>query len=87
MATVAMGQGSAKSSSLMPPATGRRLAELLPDASYVEIPDARTLIPFDNPAALTAELRRFVKENPLPGGPEATGFRSGTEKRGCRPRA
>jgi pimeloyl-ACP methyl ester carboxylesterase len=52
---------------MMPPATGRRLAELLPDARYVEIPDARTLIPFDNPAALTAELRRFVKENPLPG--------------------
>ncbi|MER5294088.1 alpha/beta hydrolase [Streptomyces pharetrae] len=52
---------------MMPPATGRRLAELLPDARYVEIPDARTLVPFDNPGALTAELRRFVEENPLPG--------------------
>ncbi|MFF4037988.1 alpha/beta fold hydrolase [Streptomyces sp. NPDC001816] len=52
---------------MMPPATGRRLAELLPDARYVEIPDARTLVQLDNPAALTAEIRRFVKEHPLPG--------------------
>ncbi|MFD7298568.1 alpha/beta fold hydrolase [Streptomyces sp. NPDC059897] len=52
---------------MMPPDTGRRLAALLPNARYVEIPDARTLVQFDNPAALTAELRRFVKENPLPG--------------------
>lgn len=51
---------------MMPPATGRRLAELLPGARYVEIPDARTLVQFDNPAALTAELRRFIAENPLP---------------------
>ncbi|MFF4569475.1 alpha/beta fold hydrolase [Streptomyces sp. NPDC001410] len=52
---------------MMPPATGRRLAELLPDARYVEIPDARTLVQLDNPAALTAEIRRFVKKHPLPG--------------------
>ncbi|ANP51346.1 pimeloyl-ACP methyl ester carboxylesterase [Streptomyces griseochromogenes] len=52
---------------MMPPATGRRLAELLPRARYVEIPDARTLVQLDNPAALTAEIRRFVKEHPLPG--------------------
>ncbi|MFI0999390.1 alpha/beta fold hydrolase [Streptomyces galbus] len=51
---------------MMPPATGRRLAELLPHARYVEIPDARTLVPFDNPTALVAELRRFVEEHPLP---------------------
>ncbi|TVZ83265.1 hypothetical protein FB157_123129 [Streptomyces sp. BK340] len=56
------------SSRMMPHATGRRLAELLPDARYVEIPDARTLVQLDNPAALTAEIRRFVKEHPLPGG-------------------
>ncbi|MFF7969855.1 alpha/beta fold hydrolase [Streptomyces sp. NPDC007905] len=52
---------------MMPPATGRRLAELLPDARYVEIPDARTLVQLDNPTALTEEIRRFVKEHPLPG--------------------
>ncbi|SOE06899.1 hypothetical protein [Streptomyces sp. Ag109_G2-15] len=28
---------------------------------------ARTLVQLDNPAALTAEIRRFVKEHPLPG--------------------
>ncbi|WP_030408961.1 alpha/beta fold hydrolase [Streptomyces albus] len=52
---------------MMPSATGRRLAQLLPNARYVEVPDARTLVPFDNPAGLTAELRRFVEEHPLPG--------------------
>ncbi|MEU0007930.1 alpha/beta hydrolase [Streptomyces sp. NPDC006314] len=52
---------------MMPPATGRRLARLLPKARYVEIPDARTLVQLDNPTALTEEIRRFVKENPLAG--------------------
>ncbi|MDQ1065038.1 hypothetical protein QFZ32_000477 [Streptomyces canus] len=33
----------------------------------MEIPDARTLVQFGNPVGLTAELRRFVKEHPLPG--------------------
>ncbi|GHE06303.1 alpha/beta fold hydrolase [Streptomyces alanosinicus] len=52
---------------MMPPATGRRLAELLPNARYVEIPDARTLVQLDNPAALSDEIRRFVRDHPLPG--------------------
>ncbi|SFY52977.1 alpha/beta fold hydrolase [Streptomyces sp. F-1] len=52
---------------MMPPATGRRLAGLLPNSRYVEIADARTLVPLDNPAALTDEIRRFVAEHPLPG--------------------
>ncbi|MFE6690166.1 alpha/beta fold hydrolase [Streptomyces sp. NPDC057743] len=51
---------------MMPPATGRRLADLLPNARYVEIPNARTLVQIDNPAALTDEIRRFIKEHPLP---------------------
>jgi pimeloyl-ACP methyl ester carboxylesterase len=51
---------------MMPPATGRRLAELLPRGEYVEIPGARTLVPLDNPGALCAELRRFIKESPNP---------------------
>ncbi|MEV6105197.1 alpha/beta hydrolase [Streptomyces sp. NPDC051940] len=51
---------------MMPPATGRRLAELLPQGRYVEIPDARTLVPLDNPTALVAELRQFIEENPAP---------------------
>ncbi|MFF7355804.1 MULTISPECIES: alpha/beta fold hydrolase [Streptomyces] len=52
---------------MMPPETGRRLAGLLPNARYTEIPDARTLVQLDNPAALTEEIRRFVKDHPLPG--------------------
>ncbi|MFY4718291.1 alpha/beta fold hydrolase [Streptomyces sp. LaBMicrA B280] len=52
---------------MMPPATGRRLARLLPRSRYVEIPDARTLVQLDNPAALVDEIHRFVKDNPLPG--------------------
>ncbi|MFD6972632.1 alpha/beta fold hydrolase [Streptomyces sp. NPDC059979] len=49
---------------MMPPGTGRRLAGLLPHGRYVEIPDARTLIPLDNPAGLCAALRRFIAETP-----------------------
>ncbi|MER6251613.1 alpha/beta hydrolase [Streptomyces sp. NPDC001584] len=47
---------------MMPPATGRRLAELLPHGRYVEIPGAGTLVQVDNPGALCAELRRFIEE-------------------------
>lgn len=46
---------------MMPHKTGRRLAELLPRGRYVEIPEAGTLVPMDNPAALAQELRRFVE--------------------------
>ncbi|MFD7493638.1 alpha/beta fold hydrolase [Streptomyces sp. NPDC059832] len=48
---------------MMPPETGRRLAELLPQGRYVEIPGAGTLVPMDNPAALARELRRFIEES------------------------
>jgi pimeloyl-ACP methyl ester carboxylesterase len=47
---------------VMPPEHGRRLAELLPDARHVEIPDSSTLIPLDNPGALVAAIRGFVAE-------------------------
>ncbi|MFD3991980.1 alpha/beta fold hydrolase [Streptomyces sp. NPDC058583] len=50
---------------MMPPATGRRLAELLPRGRYVEIPEAGTLVQLDNPGALCAELRAFIKESPI----------------------
>ena len=33
-------------------------------AQLLEIPDARTLIPLDNPAGLCAALRRFIAETP-----------------------
>jgi pimeloyl-ACP methyl ester carboxylesterase len=45
---------------VMPPAHGHRLAELLPQARLVEIADSYTLIPEDQPAALTAHLRDFL---------------------------
>ncbi|MFD4988647.1 alpha/beta fold hydrolase [Streptomyces sp. NPDC058374] len=47
---------------VMPVAHGRRLAELLPRASYVEIPDSRTLLPQDQPAELTRCLRKFLAD-------------------------
>jgi pimeloyl-ACP methyl ester carboxylesterase len=47
---------------VMPPEHGRRLAALLPRARHVEIPDSFTLIPLDNPRALVAELRAFLRE-------------------------
>ncbi|MFH8927048.1 alpha/beta fold hydrolase [Streptomyces pristinaespiralis] len=58
---------------MMPHATGRRLADLLPRGEYVEIPDARTLVQLDNPGALCAELRRFIKESPAPPRQDAAG--------------
>lgn len=45
---------------VMPPAHGRRLAELIPGATLVEIPDSYTLIPLDQPAALVTAIRNFV---------------------------
>ena len=44
------------------PEHGRRLAELLPDARLVEIPDSYTLIMRDQPHAFAAAIREFVRE-------------------------
>jgi len=46
----------------MPREHGRRLAELFPHGRLVEIEDSHTLIPEDQPAALTAHLREFLTE-------------------------
>jgi pimeloyl-ACP methyl ester carboxylesterase len=46
---------------VMPRDHGRRLAEVLPNARLVEIPDSRTLIPEDQPALLAAEIRDFME--------------------------
>lgn len=48
---------------VMPPAHGRRLAEMLPRGELVEIADSFTLIPEDRPQPLTEAIRAFV---PLP---------------------
>jgi pimeloyl-ACP methyl ester carboxylesterase len=45
---------------LMPRDHGRRLAELLPHGTLVEIADSYTLIPEDQPAVLAASLRELL---------------------------
>jgi len=45
---------------VMPPAHGRRLAEMLPKGELVEIADSFTLIPEDQPELLTEAIRTFV---------------------------
>ena len=45
---------------MMPPEHGRRLAELLPKASLVELDDCRTLIPLDRPDALADAVTEFI---------------------------
>lgn len=45
---------------MMPPAHGRRLAELIPHARLVEIDDCYTLIPEDRPDDLILALRTFL---------------------------
>ncbi|TXG92519.1 alpha/beta hydrolase [Rhodococcus rhodnii] len=45
---------------MMPGDHGRRLAEILPNATLVEIEESRTLIPEDRPDEFAAVLREFV---------------------------
>jgi pimeloyl-ACP methyl ester carboxylesterase len=45
---------------VMPPAHGRRLAEIMPRARLVEIDDSYTLIPLDRPDRLAAAIRDFT---------------------------
>jgi pimeloyl-ACP methyl ester carboxylesterase len=47
---------------LMPPAHGRRLAEILPRGRLVEIPDSYTLVPLDQPAALADTIEHFLRQ-------------------------
>jgi pimeloyl-ACP methyl ester carboxylesterase len=46
---------------VMPPEHGRRLAQLLPDATHVEIADSYTLVPLDQPAELARHVREFSR--------------------------
>jgi pimeloyl-ACP methyl ester carboxylesterase len=45
---------------VMPLEHGRRLAELLPNSTLVEIPDSYTLIPLDQPGQLANAVRTFT---------------------------
>jgi pimeloyl-ACP methyl ester carboxylesterase len=47
---------------LMPADHGRRLADLYPRGELMTIADSYTLIPEDQPAALTAAIRAFLSE-------------------------
>jgi pimeloyl-ACP methyl ester carboxylesterase len=46
---------------VMPLDHGRRLAELLPQAQFVEVADSYTLMPLDQPAELARLIREFVR--------------------------
>jgi pimeloyl-ACP methyl ester carboxylesterase len=48
---------------VMPPAHGRRLAEIFPDSRLVEIADSYTLVPEDQPELLSQHLRDFVSRS------------------------
>jgi pimeloyl-ACP methyl ester carboxylesterase len=50
------------------PEHGRRLAELLPDARLVEVPDSYTLIMRDQPQAFARAVREFVRAAPAVAG-------------------
>jgi pimeloyl-ACP methyl ester carboxylesterase len=50
------------------PEHGRRLADLLPDARLVEIPDSYTLIMRDQPEAFARAVREFVRATPTMAG-------------------
>jgi pimeloyl-ACP methyl ester carboxylesterase len=47
---------------VMPPEHGRRLAELLPNARLVEVPDSYVLMPIDQPAALAKAIGEFLAD-------------------------
>ncbi len=49
---------------VMPPAHGRRFAELLPHGRLVEIADSYTLIPEDQPGELARAIRQSVRDTP-----------------------
>ncbi|HVX45729.1 MAG TPA: alpha/beta hydrolase [Mycobacteriales bacterium] len=47
----------------IPPATGRRVADLIPGAAYTEVPGAGHLMQYDAPVALGNLLRRWLTRN------------------------
>jgi pimeloyl-ACP methyl ester carboxylesterase len=49
---------------VMPAEHGPRLADLVPNGRYVEIPDSRTLVPLDQPGVLAGIVRDFVRATP-----------------------
>jgi pimeloyl-ACP methyl ester carboxylesterase len=56
---------------LFPLEHGRRLAELLPQGSFVTVSDSRTFIPEDQPQRLTSLVREFLADRLTPTRPPA----------------
>ncbi len=52
---------------VMPPEHGRRLAEIIPNAQHVEVDDAYTLLPLDQPDRVAAEIAAFAASLVEPG--------------------
>jgi pimeloyl-ACP methyl ester carboxylesterase len=52
---------------VMPPEHGRRLAQLLPHATLVELADSYTLMPLDQPAQLAQAIREFTRTSATEG--------------------
>jgi pimeloyl-ACP methyl ester carboxylesterase len=52
----------APDATMMPAEHGRRLADLIPQARLVEIPDSHTLVNEDQPEVLVGHLRQFLAE-------------------------
>jgi pimeloyl-ACP methyl ester carboxylesterase len=46
---------------VMPPAHGRRLAEIIPGARLVEVDDAYTLLPLDQPEVVATNIEAFAQ--------------------------
>lgn len=46
---------------VQPPRCGRRLASMFPNARFVEVAGARTLVPIDQPGMLAKEIRVFAR--------------------------
>ncbi|MGW7268594.1 alpha/beta fold hydrolase [Streptomyces sp. NPDC054842] len=67
---------------VMPPEHGRRLAQLLPHAWLVEVPDSYTLVPLDRPARLARLIREFAG---TPGTPPRPRRRAGAFARPVGP--
>jgi pimeloyl-ACP methyl ester carboxylesterase len=61
-----------------PYAHARRLADILPDARVEAVQDARTFLPFDQPAALAQLIRDFVRQPPRVPQPGPGASRPGT---------
>lgn len=52
----------AKEDRVMPPAHGRRLAELLPNGRLIEVADSYTFLPLDQPEELAGMIRQFIQD-------------------------